>query len=61
MLDFQSQQPVRLCDGLTRRDFLKVGTVSAGAVALSLADLDRLALASPGMPGVVTPHSTPCH
>jgi uncharacterized protein (DUF1501 family) len=30
---------VRFCDGLTRRDFLRVGSLSAGAVGLSLANL----------------------
>jgi hypothetical protein len=40
MLNFQSLKPARLCDGLTRRDFLRVGTLGAGAAALTLADLD---------------------
>jgi hypothetical protein len=31
----------RLCDGLTRRNFLKVGTFAFGATAFSLADLYR--------------------
>jgi hypothetical protein len=39
MLNFQSKKPVHFCDGMTRRDFLRVGTLSAGAVGLSLADL----------------------
>ena len=39
MLNFYSQRPLRLCDDLTRRDFLRVGSLSAGAVGLSLADL----------------------
>jgi hypothetical protein len=39
MLNFQSKRPVRFCDGLTRRDFLRVGTLGAGAAALTLADL----------------------
>ena len=39
MLNFHSQKPLRLCNGLTRRDFLRVGSLSAGAVGLSLADL----------------------
>jgi hypothetical protein len=39
MLNFQSQRPVRFCDGLTRRDFLRVGSLGAGAAALTLADL----------------------
>lgn len=37
MLNFLSQKPVRFCDGMSRRDFLRVGTLSAGAVGLSLA------------------------
>ncbi len=39
MLNFEGGKGVRFCDGLTRRDFLKVGALSAGAVALSLTDL----------------------
>jgi hypothetical protein len=39
MLNFHSKRPVRFCDGLTRRDFLRVGTLGAGTAALSLADL----------------------
>ncbi len=39
MLNFEGGKGVRFCDGLTRRDFLRVGALSAGAVALSLADL----------------------
>jgi hypothetical protein len=39
MLNFQSETPVRFCDGMSRRDFLRVGSLSAGAVGLSLADL----------------------
>ncbi len=42
MLTFNSNKPVQLCDGLTRRDFLRVGSLSAGAVGLSLADVSRL-------------------
>ena len=42
MLSFESKKGVRFCDGLTRRDFLRVGALSAGAVGLSLADLMRL-------------------
>ncbi len=47
MLHFQGQKGVRFCDGLTRRDFLRVGAASAGAVGLTLADLNR-APAGPG-------------
>jgi uncharacterized protein (DUF1501 family) len=42
MLSFHGTRGVRLCDGLTRRDFLHAGGLSAGAVGLSLADLARL-------------------
>jgi hypothetical protein len=42
MLQLESRKGVRLCDGLTRRDFLQVGTLTAGAVGLSLADLVEL-------------------
>jgi uncharacterized protein (DUF1501 family) len=39
MLDFQAKKGVQFCDGLSRRDFLKAGSLSAGAVGLTLADL----------------------
>lgn len=39
MLQFESVNGVKTCDGLTRRDFLRVGALGAGAVGLSLADL----------------------
>jgi uncharacterized protein (DUF1501 family) len=39
MLQFESKNGARTCDGLTRRDFLRVGALGAGAVSLSLADL----------------------
>jgi uncharacterized protein (DUF1501 family) len=42
MLEFQGKKGVQFCDGLTRRDFLRVGALSAGAVGLSLADLGGL-------------------
>jgi hypothetical protein len=42
MLQFESTKGVHSCDGLTRRDFLRVGALSAGAVSLSLADFHRL-------------------
>src|SRR3974390_263373 len=42
MLNFHSKKPVQFCDGLTRRDFLRVGALSAGAVGLDLAGLTRL-------------------
>jgi hypothetical protein len=41
MLRFHARRGVRFCDGLTRRDFLRVGSLGAGAVGLSLADLAR--------------------
>src|SRR2546423_1824340 len=41
MLQFESSRGVEFCDGLTRRDFLRVGALSAGAVGLNLADLAR--------------------
>jgi hypothetical protein len=42
MLQFHGKKGVEFCDGLTRRDFLHVGSLSAGAVSLSLADLNQL-------------------
>jgi uncharacterized protein (DUF1501 family) len=42
MLQFEAKKGVEFCDGLTRRDFLRAGALSAGAVGLSLADLARL-------------------
>jgi uncharacterized protein (DUF1501 family) len=42
MLQFESNKGVPSCDGLTRRDFLRVGALSAGAVGLSLAELNKL-------------------
>ena len=42
MLNFESKKGVQFCDGLTRRDFLKVGSLGAGAVGLSLAHLGLL-------------------
>src|SRR5262245_16785540 len=39
MLRLESHKGVRFCDGLTRRDFMRVGGLSAGALSLSLADL----------------------
>lgn len=42
MLSFECKKGVQFCDGLTRRDFLRAGALSAGAVGLSLADLTRL-------------------
>jgi hypothetical protein len=42
MLEFHGGKGVTFCDGLTRRDFLRVGALTAGAVGLSLADLPEL-------------------
>jgi hypothetical protein len=39
MLSFEGNKGARFCDGLTRRDFLRAGAVSGGALGLSLADL----------------------
>jgi hypothetical protein len=36
----------RFCDGITRRSFLRIGMLGAGAGALTLADLNRLEAAS---------------
>ena len=37
MLSFESNKGVRGCDGVTRREFLRAGALSAGAIGLSLA------------------------
>jgi uncharacterized protein (DUF1501 family) len=42
MLTFSGKQGVEFCDGLTRRDFLRVGTLAAGTVGLSLAELTQV-------------------
>jgi uncharacterized protein (DUF1501 family) len=47
MLQFEAEKGVEFCDGLTRRDFLRAGALSAGAVGLSLAELAQLQ-AAPG-------------
>lgn len=46
MLTFFGSQR-EFCDGATRRDFLRVGALGAGAFSLTLADLLRLQAASP--------------
>jgi hypothetical protein len=46
MLAFHGKKGVECCDGLTRRDFLRVGALSAGAVGLSLGDLQAAGKAS---------------
>ncbi len=43
MLRFRGEKGLKTCDGLTRRDFLRVGALGAGAVGLSLADLQGAA------------------
>src|SRR5712692_7951623 len=48
MLTLESNKGVEFCDGLTRRDFLRVGALSAGAVSLSLTDLAGLTGARAG-------------
>ena len=42
MLPFEAEKGVQFCDGMTRRDFLRAGALTAGAVGLSLAELARL-------------------
>jgi uncharacterized protein (DUF1501 family) len=39
MLTLRTTKGVRFCDGMTRRDFLRLGSLAAGPVGLSLADL----------------------
>ncbi len=41
MLHVEAKTGVRECDGLTRRDFLRIGTVGAGMAGLTLADMAR--------------------
>jgi uncharacterized protein (DUF1501 family) len=43
MLRFEARKGVPSCDGLTRREFLRVGALGAGALGVSLGDLARLA------------------
>lgn len=50
MLSFESNRGVRFCDGMTRRDFLRAGSLAAGGIGLSLADLNHLQ-ASGATPG----------
>jgi uncharacterized protein (DUF1501 family) len=45
MLTFATRKGAELCTGATRRDFLRAGALSAGAIGLSLADWSRLAQA----------------
>jgi uncharacterized protein (DUF1501 family) len=46
MLHLEGKNGVKTCDGLTRRDFLRAGAASAGALGLTLADLARLRAAN---------------
>src|SRR5262245_5056157 len=39
MLELHGKKGARTCGGVSRRDFLKAGSISAGAVGLTLADL----------------------
>src|SRR5262245_11094403 len=39
MLNFHADKGAKTCGGLSRRDFLRAGSLGAGAVGLSLADL----------------------
>src|SRR5262249_1073113 len=39
MLELHGKKGARTCDGVSRRDFLQVGSLGGGAVGLSLADL----------------------
>lgn len=47
MLAISDPVPQRLCQGQTRRDFLKIG--SLGLAGLTLPDLLRLRASEPGM------------
>src|SRR5262245_27519477 len=38
MLRLRSQHGVRFCDGMSRRDFMRVGALTAGSVGLTMAD-----------------------
>jgi len=42
MLSFEGSKGVRQCNGLTRRDFLRVGALTAGAAGFSLTNLAHL-------------------
>ena len=41
MLELHAKKGAKVCGGFSRRDFLKAGSISAGAIGLSLADLER--------------------
>lgn len=42
MLILEGKRAVRFCDGMTRRDFLRIGGLSAGAVGLTVSELAQL-------------------
>jgi hypothetical protein len=42
MLQFDAARPVGFCDGLSRRDFLRAGSLGAGSLGLSLGQLSQL-------------------
>lgn len=42
MLTLQSHKGPQFCDGMSRRDFLRVGALSAGGIGLSLGELNQL-------------------
>jgi uncharacterized protein (DUF1501 family) len=46
MLEFHAKKGPKACDSLSRRDFLKAGSLGAGAVGLTLADLERAGASS---------------
>src|SRR4051812_45217872 len=46
MLEFQANKGPRTCSGPTRRDFLKAGSLGAGALSLSLAELNHVEAAA---------------
>src|SRR5437764_12952882 len=46
MLGFESNRGVRSCDGLTRRDFLRAGSLAVGLSLTELAQLQQLGAAS---------------
>src|SRR5438132_2711054 len=47
MLSLEALKGAKECTGLSRREFLRVGALTAGAAGLSLADLARLHGAEP--------------
>ncbi len=47
MLQFDGDKGVEFCDGLTRRDFLRAGVLSAGAVGLTLGELAQAGTGAP--------------